>query len=78
MTIKKFQNSILYFSKIERIISKNYPPLPCYAALHLHNKEVLNTYCDCKKSCKFEPTSSSGNCENYSYYSKDKLLLNHM
>lgn len=36
MTLKSFQTSILYLSKIERIILKKYPPLPCYAQHYIY------------------------------------------
>lgn len=59
MPSKSIQHSVLYVSKVYRMMKGNYPPMPCFATLHLHDENVINSSCDCENHCKFPPGDSS-------------------
>ena len=58
----------LYKSKLIRTYFNDYPPLPCYAVLLLHDDEVKNTTCDCEGVCKFDPDDFYGGITSKVYF----------
>lgn len=58
----------LYESKLIRAYFKDYPPLPCYAMLLLHDDDVKDTTCDCEGKCKFDPDDFYGGITSNVYF----------
>ena len=66
---------LLLLSKIQRILSKNYPPLNCYESLWRPNS--LMERCDCVIWCKF-PSSKTPSMEisqRYKFTFEEKNLI---
>ena len=57
----------LYKSKLIRMYYSDFPPLPCYAMMLLHDEHVKDTICDCTEKCKFDPDDFYGGLPNNIY-----------